>query len=162
MHHVGRIPQTAPLAFHEKNITENWRVFEKYDNVAAHYDEPVCTQAYILLNLAGSEVIERERLSVYAPPVRGPEVDGEPGPITTTAESKEDPVCLKKKFRKICSPQINITMERQVQHKVSKPKRANWIICHRLTDQNKHITQRHCHRHILKLVLTCAVYNHDA
>lgn len=122
MHHVVRIPQTVPLAFHE-NITENRR--QHYDNVAAHYYKPVCTQAYILLNLAGSEVIERERLFVYAPPVRGPEVDGAPGPITTPAESKEDPVRLKKKFRKICSPQINITMERQVQHKVPKPKRAN-------------------------------------
>ena len=103
-----------PLVFDE-NIAENWRVFEQEYDIfiaAAHYDKPARTKAYILLNLAGSEAIERERSFVYAPAVRGPDVDGQPGPEVTPAESKEDPECLKRKFREICSPQINITMER--------------------------------------------------
>ena len=53
-------------------------------------------QAYILLNLAGSEAIERERSFSY---------EGE-------GENREDPECLKVKFAEICSPQTNITMER--------------------------------------------------
>ncbi|XDV53655.1 hypothetical protein PO909_022102 [Leuciscus waleckii] len=56
--------------------------------------------------------IERERSFVYAPAVRGPDVDDAPGPIITPAESKENPECLKRKFRAICSPRINIIVER--------------------------------------------------
>ena len=79
---------------------------------AAHSDKAARTQAYILLNLAGSEAIERERSFVYGPAVRGPDLHNDtPGPIITPAESKEDPECLKRKFREICSPQINIIME---------------------------------------------------
>lgn len=106
--------RTDPLVFYE-NIAENCRVFEQEYDIfiaAAHYDKPARTKAYILLNLAGSEAIERERSFVYAPAVRGPNVDGQPGPNITPAESKEDPECLKKKFRELCSPQINLTMER--------------------------------------------------
>lgn len=103
-----------PLVFDE-NIAENWRVFEQEYDIfiaAAHSDKPARTQAYILLNLAGSEAIERERSFVYAPAVREPDVDDAPGPIITPAESKENPECLKRKFRAICSPRINIIVER--------------------------------------------------
>lgn len=103
-----------PLVFDE-NIAENWRVFEQEYDIfiaAAHSNKPARTQAYILLNLAGSEAIERERSFVYAPAVRGPDVDDAPGPIITPAESKENPECLKRKFRAICSPRINIIVER--------------------------------------------------
>ena len=78
----------SELVFDE-NIAENWRVFEQEYDIfvaAAHYDKPARTQAYILLNLAGSEAIERERSFVYAPEVRGPDVDGALGPIVTRGE----------------------------------------------------------------------------
>lgn len=100
-----------PLVF-DGNIAENWRVFkQEYDIfiAAAHYDKPARTRAYILLNIAGPEAIERERSFVYAAEVRGPGVDA---PIITHAESKEDPECLKRKYREMCNPQTNVTMER--------------------------------------------------
>ena len=62
---------------------------------AACSTEPKKTQAYILLNLAGGEAIEREKSFTY----------GE-------GESKEDPECLKRKFGELCNPQANVTMER--------------------------------------------------
>ena len=68
---------------------------------AAHSSKSKKVQAYILLNLAGSEAIERERSFSY-------ESEG---------ENREDPECLKAKFAEICSPQTNITMER---HKLSE------------------------------------------
>ncbi|KAJ8381360.1 hypothetical protein SKAU_G00021380 [Synaphobranchus kaupii] len=100
-----------PLVF-DGTIAENWRVFEQEYDIfitAAHSEKPARTQAYILLNLAGSEAIERERSFVYAAEVRAP---GDNGALITPAESKENPECLKKKFRDICNPQTNITMER--------------------------------------------------
>ena len=57
-----------PLVFDDK-IADNWRVFEQeYDIfiVAAHGDKPDRTKAYILLNLARSKAIERERTFTYA------------------------------------------------------------------------------------------------
>lgn len=74
-----------------------------------HYDKPAKTRAYILFNLAGPEAIERERSFVYKAEVRAP---GKNGAILTPAESREDPECLKRKFRGICNPQQNKTMER--------------------------------------------------
>lgn len=69
--------------------------------MAAHYDKPAHIRAYILLNLAALEAIEREISFVYTPEVKGPDVDSAPGPIVTRAESKEDPECLKRKFQDI-------------------------------------------------------------
>ncbi|KAK7907206.1 hypothetical protein WMY93_015818 [Mugilogobius chulae] len=100
-----------PLVF-DGNIAENWRIFEQEYDIfiaAAHSDKPARTRAYILLNLAGPEAIERERSFVYAAEVREP---GDGGRVLIPAESKEDPDCLKKKFRDMCNPQTNITMER--------------------------------------------------
>lgn len=107
-----------PLLFNE-NIAENWRVFEREYDIfiaAAHYDKPAKTRAYILLNIAGPEAIEREH-SVYAAEVRAPGVDGAPGVVITPAESREDPECLMAKFREICNPQHNSTLD---SHKESK------------------------------------------
>lgn len=87
--------------------------------LVAHYDKPARIHAYILLNLAASEAIERQELFVYAPEEKGLDVDSAPGPIVTRAESKEDPECLKRKFQDIFSPQINI--------------------CHRSKDQSKEL-----------------------
>lgn len=101
-----------PLLFNG-NIAEKWRIFEQEYDIfiaAAHSDKDARTRAFILLNLAGSEAIERERAFVYAPAVYAGE--GENRRLVTRAESREDPECLKRKFRELCNPQTNITMER--------------------------------------------------
>lgn len=98
-----------PLVFDE-NVAQHWRKFEReYDIfiVAAHRDKPARTRAYILLNLAGPEAIEREWLFTYAPAVLGADDN-----IVTPAESREDPECLKRKFKEICNPETNVIMER--------------------------------------------------
>lgn len=104
-----------PVVFDE-NVAENWRIFEReYDILiaAAHSDKPKKTRAYILLNLAGPEAIERERSFVYAAEVRELGADGA---VITPAESREDPDCLKRKFSEICNPRNNKTMERHKFH----------------------------------------------
>lgn len=75
--------------------------------------KPAKTKAYILLNLAGAEAIERERSFVYAAEVRA---SGDDGAVLAPAESREDPECLKRKFREMCNPQHNKTMERHKFH----------------------------------------------
>lgn len=109
---AGEFRRPDPLVFNE-NIAENWRMFEQEFDIfiaAAHGDKSPRTQAFILLNLAGPEAIERERSFVYAQEVRVP---GENDSIITIpAESREDPECLKRKFRELCAPHVNITMER--------------------------------------------------
>lgn len=100
-----------PLVF-DGNIAENWRIFEQEYDIfiaAAHSDKSARTRAYILLNLAGPDAIEREKSFVYAAEVREP---GGGGRVLVPAESKEDLECLKKKFREMCNPQTNIMMER--------------------------------------------------
>ena len=87
----------GPLIF-DGNVAESWRRFVQEYEVfiaAACSTKPKKTQAYILLNLAGGEAIEREKSFTY----------GE-------GESKEDPECLKRKFGELCNPQANVTMER--------------------------------------------------
>ena len=82
----------------EGNCAENWRVFElEYDIYveAAHPTAEAKTRAYILLNLAGKDAIERARSFTY-----------------TEGELKEDPVCLKEKFKALCEPKKNITILR--------------------------------------------------
>lgn len=67
-----------PLVF-DGNIAENWRVFkQEYDIFikAAHSNKPAKTKAFILLNLAGAEAIERERSFIYVAEVRAPGADG--------------------------------------------------------------------------------------
>lgn len=99
-----------PLIF-DGNIAENWRRFELEFDIfiaAAHSEKPDKTKAYILHNLAGSEAIERERSFTYAPTILA--ANGQD--IITPAESKENPECLKQKFREICNPETNVTTER--------------------------------------------------
>ena len=78
----------------EGNVAENWRVFEQEYDIyiaATHPEAANKTKAYILLNLAGREAIERSRTFVYA--------EGEDG---------ENPNHLKAK--KLCEPKKNIIM----------------------------------------------------
>lgn len=82
----------------EGNVAENWRQFAlEYDvfMAAAHSDKEDKIKAYILLNLAGLEAIEKEKSFTYA-----------------AGETKEDPKVLKKKFEELCKPKTNVTMER--------------------------------------------------
>ena len=86
-----------PLSF-EGNVAENWRSFVlDYDIYvkAAHPAANAATRAYILLNLAGKEAIERSRTFVYA-----------------QGESAENPDHLKAKFAALCEPRKNITLMR--------------------------------------------------
>ncbi len=105
-----------PIVFDE-NIAENWRIFEQEHNIfiaAAHSDKPE-TEAYILLNLAGVEAIERELLFVYTAEVRVP---GENEAVLVPTKSREDCECLKWKFWEICTcnPQQDKTTEKHNFH----------------------------------------------
>ncbi len=116
---VDSFRRPDPVVFNE-NVAENWRNFEREYDIfiaAAHSDKPAKTRAYILLNLAGPEVIERESSFVYTVEVHAPAgQDGVPGAVIMPAESREDPDCLKRKYREICNPQSNRTMERHKFH----------------------------------------------
>ena len=94
----------------EGNVAENWRNFETDFDVfieAAHHDKEEKTKAYILLNLAGKDAIEKAKSFVY-----NPEVKNENGDVVMPGQSKEKVSDLKKKFKDICNPQGNVIMER--------------------------------------------------
>ena len=63
----------------------------------------------ILLNLAGSEAIEKERSFVYAP-----EQKDEKDVVIKPAESRYDPTVLLSKFTDLCSPRSSVIMERHL------------------------------------------------
>ncbi len=100
-----------PLSF-EGNVAENGRRFEleilELDIflAASHYDKDEKTKAYIMLNIAGREAIEKKRSFVYSPAVRN-----EANEIIAPAETKESIEVLKRKFKEICNPQGNVIME---------------------------------------------------
>jgi hypothetical protein len=101
-------------------VAENWRVFEmEYDIyiAAAHAEKTDKQRAYMLLNLAGKEAMDKARTFTYKPEVRN--ADNE---IVTAAESKENAATLKEKFRELCTPELNFTIERNV---FLERKRAN-------------------------------------
>lgn len=96
----------APLSF-QGNVKENWCVFvQEYDIyiAAAHGTTPKKTQAYILLNIAGSEAIERECSFTYKSAVLNAH-----GDVVTPAENCEDPDVLKSKFKAVCDRHIFMT-----------------------------------------------------
>jgi len=89
----------GPLVF-DSNIGKCWEEFEEEFNiyrVAALHDKTAKVQAYTLLNLAGPEAIKRSKNFVY-------EDD----------ESKENPDTLLAKFKNLCAPQANISLERHI------------------------------------------------
>ena len=101
----------CPLSF-EGNIAENWRAFEEEFCIyceAALYNKSSKVQAYTLLNLAGPEGIKRSNNFEYAPAVLNPD-----GSVQTPAETKEDMNTLLGKFRNLCNPQTNVSMERHL------------------------------------------------
>ena len=92
------------------DVAENWSVFEmEYDVfvAAAHADKTDKQRAYILLNLAGKEAMDKAMTLEYKP-----EVKNDNDEVATPAESKEDPEILKKKSRELCEPETNVTIER--------------------------------------------------
>lgn len=92
------------------NVAENWRIFEQDFDIfvaAAHSNKTDKEKAYILLNIAGREAIEKARSFTYKTAVTA-----EDGSVVTPAESKESLDVLKKKFRDLCTPQTNVSMER--------------------------------------------------
>jgi len=100
-----------PLSF-EGNVAENWRVFEQEFDIyvnAAYADKSDTAKAYMLLNLAGSEAIERERSFVYYPAITA---DPDRGILAAAAESREQLATLKRKFRELCNPISNVILER--------------------------------------------------
>ena len=102
-----------PLSF-EGNVAENWRVFEEEFDIfieAAHSDKNERTRAYILLNLAGKDAIEKAKTFTYADEVRN-----DNGDVTQAAESRENVQVLKAKFRQLCNPLTNVIIERHKFH----------------------------------------------
>lgn len=102
-----RKPQ--PLSF-EGNVAESWRTFETEFDIfieAAYGDKNDRTRAYILLNLAGKEAIEKERTFTYAAEIRNDDNE-----VVQAAENRESVATLKRKFRELCNPMTNVIMER--------------------------------------------------
>ena len=81
---ASALRRPTELSF-EENCAENWRAFELDFDIYVEAARPGAnakTKAYMLLNLAGREAIERSRTFEYA-----------------EGESMEDPDVLKRKFR---------------------------------------------------------------
>ena len=90
-----------PLSF-EGIVALNWTNFVQEVEIfiaAAHGDKDEKTKAYIFLNLAGREAIEKEKSFVYAPTVLNSDSS-----IRVLAESRESIAILKRKFAEICDP----------------------------------------------------------
>ena len=100
-----------PVTF-DSSVAENWRNFEEEFEIyteAVLYDKTPKVKAYTLLNLAGSEAIKRSKNFEYAP-----EVKNDDGDVITAAETKEDHRVLLQKFRNLCNPLTNVSMERHL------------------------------------------------
>ena len=98
-----------PLSF-KGNVALNWKHFVQEVEIflaAAHGGKDDKTKAYIFLNLAGREAIEKEKLFVYAPALRTSD-----NTVRVPAESCENIAVLKRKFAEICDPRRNVIMER--------------------------------------------------
>ena len=67
---------------------------------------------------------DEERSFVYAAEVRAP---GEDGAVIVPAESRENPECLKRKFREVCNPQHNKIMERHKFHSRNQKQGENSV-----------------------------------
>ena len=94
----------------EGNVALNWKHFAQEGEIfitTAHREKDDRTKAYIFLNLAGREAIEKEISFVYAPAVLN-----EDGTLQVEAESRKSSEVLKRKLAEICNPYGNVIMER--------------------------------------------------
>ena len=107
---TGGLRKPDPLSF-EGNLAENWRKFEEDFVIfieAGHSEKSSKQKAYMLLNLAGTDAIERSKTFSYLPEIK---VEGR---VTQEGESKEDWKCLIKKFKEMCNAHKNVIMERHI------------------------------------------------
>ncbi|KAJ8030205.1 hypothetical protein HOLleu_26545 [Holothuria leucospilota] len=84
----------------EGNQAQNWKEFKEDFEIfveAAHSEKTDKQKAYLLLNLAGREAIEKSRSFTYD---------------AARGESKEKLTTLLEKFETLCDPVKNLTMER--------------------------------------------------
>ena len=96
---ASALKRPTELSFEEK-CAENWRSFKLGFDIYVEAARPGAnakTKAYMLLNLADREAIERSRTFEYA-----------------EGESMENPDVLKRKFRELCEPKKYLTMLRIV------------------------------------------------
>ena len=94
---ASALRRPTELSF-EENCAENWRAFELDFDIYVEAARPGAnakTKAYMLLNVAGREAIERSRTFEY-----------------TEGESMEDPDVFKRKFGELCEPKKKLTMLR--------------------------------------------------
>ena len=87
------------MAF-DGNNAHNWKIFEEEFEiyaVAALHGKEKKVQAYTSLNLAGPEAIKRYK-----------NFESEDG------EDKDNPDILIQKFKEICNPQKNVSMEQHI------------------------------------------------
>ncbi len=95
-----------PLVFDE-NIADNWMKFEKEWSIYCYArlsDKSKKVQAYMLLNLAGPEAVDKAETLVYA-----------------DEEDHEDPEVLLTKFSELCLPAKNIMDRHAFNAAVQKP-----------------------------------------
>jgi hypothetical protein len=104
----GFLNRPGPLRF-EGNRAENWRDFENvFDTFVGglYADKSNKEKCMILLNLAGREAQEISKSFVYKPAVMVNDA------VVTPGEDKDDPECLKNKFRELMIGELNTTIER--------------------------------------------------
>ena len=102
------------LSFKE-NCVDNWRAFElDFDIyvVAAHPGANAKTMAYMLLNLAGREAIERSLTFEHA-----------------EGESMEDPGVFKRNFRELYEHKKNLTMLRHCFNTRNQKPTESFVSC---------------------------------
>lgn len=106
----GSLRRPAPLSF-QGNTAENWRIFEEEYDIyieAGFSTNSERSKAMMLLNLAGSEAIEKARGFTYLPQRPNPANPEAQLP----AETKYEVETLKRKFKEICNPLTNVILER--------------------------------------------------
>lgn len=110
---LGRKPDVLSFS---GNVAENWHRFERdYDIFIGCLPDNTseARKAMLLLNLAGSEAIQKEQSFVYRPAVPAVAAVGNvPAQPAVPAEDRLSVAVLKSKFEELCSPQRNTIMER--------------------------------------------------
>ena len=103
------LPKPEPLCF-QGDVALNWKHFTHEVEIfitASHEIKDDRTKAYIFLNLAGKEAIDKEKSFADVPVVLNKD-----GIVRVKAEYRESIEVFKRKFCEICDPRGNVTMER--------------------------------------------------